>query len=333
MEQPAPQAVSHAHLPRWRGFNLMEKFQAASQRPFAEEDFDLMAGWGFDFTRLPMDYRCWTDPRSPYERDEKILKEIDQAVAWGRARRIHVNLNLHRAPGFCCNPPAEERDLWTDAEALKQCAHHWREFAQRYRGIPNAELSFDLLNEPTTITEEAYVRVVRELVAAIRAADPDRLIIADGLLWGTKPVPALIGLKIAQSTRGYSPNEFSQYRAEWLKGSTAWPEPTWPLTTAEGRWDRARLLEENIKPWQALAARGVGVHVGEWGVYHRTPHPATLAFMRDRLELWQAAGWGWALWQLRGGFGVLDSDRADVQYETLGSHHLDRAMLELLRAY
>ena len=44
-------------------------------------------------------------------------------------------------------------------------------------------------------------------------------------------------------------------------------------------------------------------------------------------------GWGWALWNFRGGFGVLDSQRSDVTYETWEGHPLDRAMLELLQKH
>jgi endoglucanase len=37
------------------------------------------------------------------------------------------------------------------------------------------------------------------------------------------------------------------------------------------------------------------------------------------------------LWNLRGSFGVLDSQREDVAYEDFRGRKLDRAMLELLR--
>jgi endoglucanase len=53
----------------------------------------------------------------------------------------------------------------------------------------------------------------------------------------------------------------------------------------------------------------------------------------DFLELWQEAGWGWALWNFRGDFGILDSKRGEVKYETFHGRKLDRAMLELLRAH
>jgi len=43
------------------------------------------------------------------------------------------------------------------------------------------------------------------------------------------------------------------------------------------------------------------------------------------------AGWGWALWNLRGSFGIVDSGRADVQYEDFKGRKLDRKFLDLLR--
>ncbi|HZO90334.1 MAG TPA: cellulase family glycosylhydrolase [Chthonomonadaceae bacterium] len=326
--------VDATHLPRWRGFNLLEKFTLAGNAPYRESDFDLMAEWGFDFVRLPTDYRCWTTAPGAYRED--VLKEIDQAIAWGRERNIHMNLCLHRAPGYCVNPPKEPLDLWADGEdgeeARRQFAAQWRMFAERYRDIPSAQLSFDLVNEPGDIPAAPYVRAATAAVEAIRAASADRLVIADGLRWGNKPVPELASLKIAQSTRGYAPMQISHYKASWIHGSDTWPEPTWPLKTGNGEvWDKARLQRDQIAPWKALEAQGVGVHVGEWGAYNKTPHNVVLAWMRDQLDLWRQAGWGWALWNLRGSFGVLDSERQDVPYEDYKGHKLDRQMLELLR--
>jgi hypothetical protein len=69
------------------------------------------------YDRLPIDYRVYIRNGDWTQFDEAVLKEIDQAVAWGRQYGIHVCINLHRAPGYCVNPPKEARDLWTDAEA------------------------------------------------------------------------------------------------------------------------------------------------------------------------------------------------------------------------
>ncbi len=324
--------ISAAKLPRWRGFNLLEKFTQRRNSPYSEKDFELMAQWGFDFARLPTDYRCWTDADDPYKLDEKVLKEIDQTVEWGKQYGIHINLNLHRAPGYCVNPPEEKLDLWKDEEALKQFCFQWKSFAERYKGIPTEQLSFDLLNEPANISEPVYDRVVRAVVGAIRSADPDRLIVVDGLRWGRDPVHSIADLGIAQSTRGYDPMKISHHKASWISGSDKWSEPTWPLKQGADLIDKKWILEHNIKPFQELEAKGVGVHVGEWGCYNKTPHSVAIPWMTDCLDLWRDAGWGWAMWNLRGGFGILDSQRNDIQYEDYKGHKLDRKMLEMLLA-
>lgn len=333
MDKPEKALPNAKHLPRWRGFNLLEKFTDGRNAPFRESDFEWMAELGFDFARLPLSYRCWANVDDWLNLDESVLKEIDQAVDFGRKHGIHVNINFHRGPGYCVNPPKEPLDLWSNEEALAACSFHWAHFAKRYKGIPNDQVSFDLLNEPARIDEEIYVRVVTHLVEAIRAEDPDRLIVADGLSWGNIPVHGLAELGIAQSTRGYAPNQISHYRASWMNGSDKWPEPTWPLKQGDEIVDREWLIENRIKPWKVLQDKGVGVHVGEWGAFSHTPHDVVLAWMKDCLELWKEAGWGWAMWNFRGSFGIFDSNRADIAYEDFRGHKLDRKMLELIRIY
>jgi len=464
-------------LPRWRGFNLLEKFQSSGNNgPFREEDFEWIADWGFDFVRLPMDYRCWAKtPEAEF--NEQTLREIDQAVAWGKQYGVHVCINFHRGPGYCVNMrDGEKPTLWTESAAQEQFARHWGVFAARYRGVPGRQLSFNLINEPGDITGAVYAAAMKKAVEAIHAADPQRLIIADGIRWGSKPVPELIPFGIAQSTRGYEPMLVSHYQASWIPHEGSWPAPAWPIpvginnclygdfkpelqsalelrvecprampfsirishvsTRAElivkaddavilqqqfqpgpgaGEWKKSErsqwgsynadydrdytatlpagtravrieigkgdwltfielrlgqtvivpgnsdwgvkqeaftvdalgahpvnpryvcsqetLQKKMIEPWQALATQGVGVLVGEWGAFNHTPHSVTLAWMHDCLDNWLTVGFGWSLWNFRGPFGILDSDRKDVGYETFKGHQLDRKMLELLRQF
>lgn len=100
---------SPAKLPRWRGFNLLEMFQVHQARRFREPDFAAMAELGFDFVRLPLDYRCWTDPRDWTKFREESLRWIDQAVAFGQKYGVHVQLNFHRAPGYTVARPPEPK--------------------------------------------------------------------------------------------------------------------------------------------------------------------------------------------------------------------------------
>ena len=55
-------AMNAAKLPRWRGFNLLEKFTHWENKPFVESDLAWMKEWGFDFVRLPLSYWCWSSP-------------------------------------------------------------------------------------------------------------------------------------------------------------------------------------------------------------------------------------------------------------------------------
>lgn len=327
------QLITANHIPRLCGFNLLEKFTSRRNSPYVESDFEWMAEWGFKFARLPMDYLCWTDRDDPRKLDEAVLKHIDQAVEWGKQYNVHVNLNLHRAPGYCVNPPNEPLDLWSDPVAVEQFCFQWRSFAERYKGVSNQHVSFDLVNEPKNMPEEPYTKVMRTAVETIRSVDPTRLVVVDGLRWGREPVFSLADLKIAQSTRGYDPNRISHYKASWISGSDKWPEPTWPLKEGDRTIDKEWLRKDRIEPWKKLEAQGVGVHVGEWGAFNRTPCAVALAWMEDCLSLWKEAGWGHAMWNLRGSFGIVDSQRQDVDYESFKGHSLDRKMLELLLKY
>jgi len=270
-------------------------------------------------------------------------------------------------PMLLFHGPTENR-----RRALSAAVHHWRHFAKRYKGIPNDRLSFDLLNEPPyaslgekltrllkaqmpefapyLITEQDYIEVVRALVDEIRQIDAGRLIFADGVDIGHAPVPGLVDMGLVQSLRGYAPASLTHYRASWAATAPPWltnkAVPTWPMVVTPshfgnsligvvvgyGLWDRNRLIQEH-EPWSRLETRGVKVHVGEWGVYNQTPHDVTLAWMRDVLSLWKEKGWGHALWELRGTFGVLDSNRSDVTYETVKGHKLDRKMLALIQEF
>ena len=340
-------------LPRWRGFNLTEMIGVGSKGGFREEDFQLISELGFDFVRLPLCYRLWVrDPDDPDDLqsvNEQALAPIDQAVEWGRQYGLHVCLNFHRAPGYSVNSDWKEtRSLWRSEKPLPAFKFHWTLFARRYRSVSAERLSFNLVNEPPkarpqppddpvvwVMTRADHERVMRETIAAIRAEDPGRLVILDGLDYANDPCPELADLAplTAQSCRAYWPAGVSHWKASWFKGSDTWPVPAWPGALHEGRpWDRSD-LEALFGRWIDLAAKGVGVHCGEGGAWKETPHAVVLAWLRDVFEILTPHNIGWALWNFRGGFGILDSGRADAAYEDWRGHKLDRKLLDLLREF
>jgi endoglucanase len=116
-----------------------------------------------------------------------------------------------------------------------------------------------------------------------------------------------------------------------MNGADRWAQPTWPIEEGGTQWNKETLESRQIAPWKRLETQGVGVMVGEFGAYNKTPHTVVLAWMRDYVALWKAAGWGWAMWNFTGSMGIIDSARADVEYENWHGHKLDREMLTLVQ--
>jgi endoglucanase len=313
-------------------------FTVKSDGNFQETDFQWISDWGFDFVRIPMCYTLWIEDDDPYAIHEPMLEKVDRMVAFGQKYGLHVNLSFHRAPGFSVNPErTEPYNLWKDEDAQQAFDFHWSLFAKRYKGLSNQELSINLVNEPKPPSEdmsrEDHERVVRRVTGAIRSVDPDRLIIADGLSWGNDPCPELADLGIAQSCRAYVPATISHYRAGWVDTKSSFPYPQWPEDPSRtGAFNRER-LEAHYAQWAELAKMGIGVHCGEGGAFSHTPHDVFLRWLEDVLDILTGYGIGYALWNFRGGFGVMDSDRQDVDYEDWHGHQLDRKLLNLLQKY
>lgn len=339
IESQKERMIAQTILPRWRGFNLIEMGELKSDGNWREEDFAWIADWGFDFVRLPLCYALWTDETDNFKVKEEWLVKVDRGVDLGRKYGLHVCLNFHRAPGYSVSTDRQEPfSLWKDQEAQDVFCFHWGLFAERYAGIDSKKLSFNLVNEPGNSAEKMsraeHERVMRAAIETIRRNDPSRLVILDGLGYGREPSPEFADLApgVAQSCRAYNPFGLSHYKATWVK-SDGWPEPVWPGAQHKGEpWDR-RNLEALYAPWAELARQGVGVHCGEGGAFNHTSHDVFLRWYRDVLEILTAHNIGWALWHLRGSFGVLDSGRSDVKYEDWRGCLLDRKLLDLLKEF
>ena len=345
-------------LPKWKGFNLLDFFSpdpASSRKKTDEENLKWMSDWGFDFIRLPMAYPAYVNfdrsrsirPEEVYQIDEKAVERIDNLVSLAHKYKMHVSLNLHRAPGYCVNAGFHEPyNLWTDQEALNAFCFHWNMWAKRYKNVSQKLISFDLLNEPSlredmndqlskrsTVPGKLYRKVALAAMEAIRKENPKHLIIADGNDVGSKVIPEISDLDIGQSCRGYHPGTISHYKAPWAnKDPEHLPDPKWPGQVGNQYLSR-EMLENYYKPWIDLVNQGVGVHCGECGAWNKTPHHVFLAWFGDVLDILSSNGIGFSLWEFSGDFGILNSGRTDVAYEDFHGQKLDRKLLDLLLKY
>ena len=347
------------NLPRWKGFNLLDYFSPVQRdggrNNTTEDDLKWMAGWGFDFVRLPMAYPRFVNfdpsknitPDDIYNINEKEVDKIQALVEMANREGLHASLNLHRAPGFCVNAGFNEPyNLWQDKEAQEAFYFHWGMWAKRFAGLSRDQISFDLVNEPCTredmndqfskrgaIPGALYREVAKKAAETIRQYNPKHLVVADGNDVGADVIPEIFDLDIAQSCRGYFPHYISHYRAPWVwKTPDDAPKPVWP-GEIDGKMFGRKNIEEFYAPWIDAVKKGIGVHCGECGCWRETPHDIFLAWFNDVLGVLTEHGIGYALWNFRGDFGILDSGRKDIQYEEWFGHQLDRKLLDLLKKY
>jgi len=376
---PAPGKSAN---PKWYGFNLLEYFSTdpdwmkyfpyKDDGLFREDDFRWIRDWGFNWVRLPMDYRFWTDPQDLLKIQEEKVTPIDRAIKLGEKYGVHVNICLHRAPGYCIldmmdesvtgiHVTKEKSSLFVDRKMLDAFVYQWGYFAGRYKGITSEKLSFNLVNEPLIMPSTAeieqlkkagkfspaeifnpeiiqrhagdYTRVARAAISEIRKQDSQRLVVTDGYVAGTAVIPDLFSTGVTQSCHTYHPMQVTHYRCEWARGmlSDKTPPPTWPTRDAQGALIDRAALARTFAPWGEPGSRGVPIHFGEMGCYKHTPPEVVLAWFDDTLSVIGDLHSGWALWNFRGPFGVLDTERAGTKFEHWHHHKLDRQLLSLLQ--
>ncbi|GGJ59086.1 glycoside hydrolase family 5 protein [Deinococcus roseus] len=325
-------------MPRY-GFNFQWMYTGEYSTEPLEADqkaLDFMQQFGFDFARIPVNYFYFTRDFDYFNPDERILAYLDRYLQACQQRGIHMSLNLHRAPGYCINfNDLEKHNLWQDEIAQDAFVFLWELFAQRYRGVPSSQLSFDLLNEPPEIgqygmTRDIHENLMRRTVAAIRAIDPHREMVIDGLGGGNIAMPELADLGVVHSGRGYQPMTVSHYRAEWWDGSKGMPMPTYPDCEWDGKTWNIDTLREYYRPWLEIRESGVQVHIGEFGCYKYTPNDVALRWFRDLFQVYRELGWGFALWEFSGNFGIAGHNRPGVVYEEFHGYQIDRELLNLM---
>jgi endoglucanase len=155
-----------------------EEAQRFSQQIYenyvAEPDIRAMAQLGFNLLRIPVNYRLLED-------NGPAWASIDRVLGWCEQYHVYVVIDLHSVPGGQARVPTADPEhtlVWDSAENQKKTVEVWKRIATRYRSRAIIA-GYDLINEPAPSSPQ-LVELYQQIVQAVRAVDPDHMIIIEG---------------------------------------------------------------------------------------------------------------------------------------------------------
>ena len=207
-ESRLPEATVSA-IPYWTGFVMENKgcvnfsdgrwdTWTDGSSFFYEENIKEIAAEGFNCCRVMYSLSNLSDPSDPLRVDKTQLQCLDELVSWGFRYNVHIMISIMGLPGKNIGQDEAGKRRWPN-EALQQenvqsndelfrnpemaalYQSYMEMLVSRYKGIPNRNLSVELLAEPAVPDFEVslYEDVLLPVVASLQAIDDTRILIAN----------------------------------------------------------------------------------------------------------------------------------------------------------
>jgi endoglucanase len=297
---------------------------------FTEADVELIRQLGYDHIRLPVDEeQLWDEEGRP---EEEAFALLEAALDWSAARGLAVIVDLHILRSHHFN--RGERPLWTDPAEQERFFELWRQLSSRLEGRPNDQVAYELMNEPVADDPEDWNRLVARAIAVVRELEPERTLVIGSNRWQSAETFDRLVVpegdpNILLSFHFYTPMALTHYGASWTKvgeyeGPVRYPGEVVGAADLEGLpqdlvdaindgrglyFDRGALERLTSRPVALARKMGLPLYCGEWGALPRAPRPDRLRWYRDVRGVLESHGIGWAHWDYKGGFGVVDDER------------------------
>ena len=289
-------------------------------------DIALIAKLGFDNVRLsidPVPLEQSLDQQPGPTAD--FLARLDRAVDAMLANGLAVQIDIHPETPY-------KHQVMNSNEQMEQFAALWRRVAAHYANRDPEKVFFEIMNEPEVYVPSRWATIQAAAAVAIREAAPKHTIIATGPNWSDiadlltqQPLP---DGNVIYNFHYYDPHAFTHQGATW---GTPWWKYThdipYPATDSSldlvkqvpdltnrfsferywlDHWDahRIRLEIDAVADW--AKTNNVPLICNEFGAYRRVTDPQSrMNWIRDVRTALEADGIGWAMWDYRGGFGVV----------------------------
>lgn len=310
-----------------------------------EEDFQVLAGWGIDHVRVPVDYDLVEEKDGTCR--ESGFAHIQDAIDWAGKYRLNLILDLHKTFGYSFDEGEAESGFFEKPEYQERFYRLWEQFARRF-GIYGNRVAFELLNE---VTDKAYCeewnRIAGICIGRIRKIAPEVDILVGG--YHNNSVEAVRDLllppdeHIVYNFHCYEPIAFTHQGAYWIPAmnpdfrisldstikemEAAAGRMVFPGWDGYGRFDPMdpmspaffeTLFEEAV---QTAKERDVRLYCGEYGVIDLVPPQQTVRWYEMIHAAFEKYGIGRAAWSYR----QMDFGLSDARLD-----HVRDALLKLL---
>ncbi|HVU23370.1 MAG TPA: cellulase family glycosylhydrolase [Opitutus sp.] len=315
-----------------RGVNishwLSQNFNTPYAAPwFGEKDVEWIAKHGFDHVRLAVDVRECLKPDGTL--DDATLTPIRDTIAWAKSRGLGVVLDAHFLPGADFNSGGADKRVYTDMALQDKVAALWADLAGRFKD-EGPWLRFEILNEPVADENAQLNPFMHHMLAAIRETNPTRIVYVTSNRWSQFGTVGDVVLpddpNVALTIHNYEPLVFTHQRASWANFDNTLPAVAFPGTVPEyadhlldkkanhqfGRPGDPLTVAQidevfaTVAAWVATHRPGLEVYVGEFGVYEPADTQSKKNWLGAIVRNCESRGWGWAVWEYEGGFGVRD---------------------------
>lgn len=325
-------------FPIHRGTNISHWLSQSSRRGgerrgwFTEGDIRRIADWGFDHIRLPIDEEQMWDDRGRQEAEAFGL--LDSALDWAEAAGLGVVVDLHilRSHSFA---QATEPRLFTDPAEGERFAGLWRELSAHLGRRSNARVAYELMNEAVAKDPDDWNRVAMQAFRAIREIEPERVIVLGSNQWNSAFTFDVLQVPDDPNTvltfHFYHPMFITHHRAGWSVEGRMYDGPVqYPghpiaqenldmvrppdahrllapdLAELNKFYDRSSMVRDFSKPLALSEKTGLPLYCGEFGVIDCVPMDVRTAWYRDIISAFGEFGIGWANWDYKGQFGIVD---------------------------
>ena len=291
-------------------------------------DIALMARLGFDNVRISIDpVPLEQPPRGKDGMNDEFLGRLDKAVDTMIANGLAVQIDIHPEDAY-------KQQVRNSDQAVDQFVMLWRRLAAHYADRNPDMVFFEIMNEPELHDPYRWAGIQARAAEAIRQVAPRNTIIATGPNYSDfsdlLPMQPLPDGNVIYNFHFYDPHEFTHQGAGW--GVPWWSYthgisyPPDESTMAErlkevpdpvsrfqlenywlNHWDghHIRMLVDEAADWGHQ--HSVPLICNEFGVYRNFTDPASrMNWLRDVRTAFEADGIGWAMWDYRGSFGVVD---------------------------